>query len=291
MKELTIKVTFPGKREAIYRFKESPVRVGRSSECHLSICHEAVPRELCLAWLEDDGRTVRIEERPHLTNSLLNGKSLVTGGVSGANVELTLGPLKLRFAPEENFIGVSGGQEQSPKQKQVRPFVLAAAGLAVFLAASLLIMKDRNVAHTNNFQLLPDDPFCQTIEEHCELPVSCLERARLLTTRARELLSKPLSSPSHEVSAASLFERAAQLYETIKAPEAIQTRRKAARMKEQVRDAYRRDVVALRRSLKSAGSIDPVDMARRVSGYLIDCDGPGRYWLDGLIANTDQKKE
>ncbi len=287
MKELFIRVSFPGRNEAIYRFRETPVRVGRSPECHLSICHQAVPRELCIAWLEEDGRTVRVEERPQLTNPLLKGKNLVTGGVSGKSIELTVGPLKLQFASEEGRIDVSNHKSRRP----IRPVFFAIVGLALFSIAALSIFKDVGSHHQSGIRQLPDDPLCRTVTEYCESPHSCLERARLLATRARELLLRPGHLPINEIRAASLLGRAARLYESGNAPEADDIRREATQIEDRVRDSYKRDVVALRRSLESGGPNHAGDIAKRVHSYLIDCDGPGRRWLSRLIASTNQNKE
>ncbi|MCP4674923.1 MAG: hypothetical protein GY854_05325 [Deltaproteobacteria bacterium] len=283
MKELSVTVTFPGTPEATYRFREFPVRIGRLPECHLSICHESVPRDLCLVWLEDEGRTVRVEERPGLTNPLFVGRSLVAGGLSGDVVDLAVGPVKLKLASVERLADskASGKGRQSWFQIIVA-LGLVVLGISVFFGHGVGQKTDSDMS-----EMLPDEPFCGPAKETCRSKEACDERARILVSRGRELLSRPGFSPSDQVRAAIFLERGARFYAAAGAPVTSSIQREADEAKGKVASAYKRDVMKLRRSLREdATAVARVNAARRVSSYLVECAGPGRRRLERFLEKT-----
>ncbi len=283
MKELSVTITFLGAPEATYRFREFPVRIGRLPECHLSICHESVPRDLCLVWLEDEGRTVRVEERPGLTNPLFVGRSLVTGGLSGDVVDLAIGPLKLKLASVERLAdSKASGKRWQPWFRAMLALGLVVLGISVFLGREVGQKTDSKVS-----EMLPDEPFCSPVKETCESKEACDERARILVSRGRELLSRPGSSPSAEVRAAIFLERGARFYAAAGTAVASGVQREADEAKGKVTSAYKRDVMKLRRLLgEDATEGARVNAARRVSSYLVECDGPGRRRIERFLEKT-----
>ncbi len=277
MNELSITVTLDGEKDATYRFSESPVLVGRSPECHLNICHEAVPRELLSAWVEDDGKTVRLEERPGLTNRILVGKSIVDGGISGTRLDASVGPVSLRLEPA----GVASPKSDAGGATRIRFFALIAVAV-VAIAGFVLFNKGIAAPGVVHKEALPETPFCEGRPVHCASKDACLEMARLHRTRAEELLRRPSLSPNQQVRAATLLEDAASLYRGSDDAKAEEILLMANPIKERVIDTYQKERLTFLRLLEKK----PVDRnkversARIIASYLGDCQGPWTAWLE-----------
>ncbi|MDJ0763836.1 MAG: hypothetical protein QNJ97_12725 [Myxococcota bacterium] len=290
MQELSIVVTAEGENSRTYQFREFPVRIGRSPECHLSICHEAVPRELCIAWLENRGRTVRVEERPHLTNPLLQHQRLVDGGISGPRIDVSVGPVGLTFEPsasrKDPTINIG-------KLNSARTVIIGIIGLVLVLIALTTQLNTVGSRSLDGYTLLPPHPICRIPEDTCDDALVCRERIRLFASRAQEMLSRPGDDPGVQIHAAMLLKRAVQLGQAADDPEIRVITNAAKIAEENVVVAYQRDALALKQILeKSTSNQEAVaSMASRLSNYLAFCDGPGRQWLHRLVTHTDHRKE
>jgi hypothetical protein len=266
MKELSITVFAPGKPEATFRFENRPICVGRSGNCHLSIRHEAIPRELCMAWLEEEGSIVRVEERPHLTNPLITKGSVVSGGISGKRVELCVGPIQLVFAPADEEICAPGKKTTN----WVRITGLSILSLATLFWA--IAMEDEKKITGRVTLDLPDSPLCPGKDERCDSFETCTERARLLASRAEEIHSRPSASTRDRVRATSFLVRAARLYEDWGAPETGRVRGASKTAVQSTIQSYRLDVATLRSVLSGRTSYKKLEnVAKTVEAYLFDC--------------------
>jgi hypothetical protein len=280
MTALLITVEIPDNGCTTYRFEQCRVRVGRHQDCDLSICHEAMPRELCVAWIEDDNCTLRVEESPRLTNPLINGKNIVAGGVSGPGMELAVGPIVLRFT-------VSDRKSFSVQEKKAggrnRVGMVAAGATLITLAAVFIGGTPKDPYRKNGFSKLPDSPFCSFLADRCDMPEICTERARLLITRARDLNSRPGGNREHKVRAASLLRRAARLHSRLNSLLVDTLEQEASRSEEAVTTAYRRDVSMLGRALRRGRKSAAIALAaKRVFGHLGACHSRERAWLQRL---------
>jgi hypothetical protein len=133
---------------------------------------------------------------------------------------------------------------------------------------------------------LPDTPFCAVKADPCGTPESCMERARLLITRARDLNSRPGDNLRHRVAAATFLRRAVYLYHGSKSPPVTALEQEASRSEEAIGTAYRRDVMHLRQAVRrgrEGGEIG--EAAARVLTYLGPCHGREMTWLQRLQAN------
>jgi hypothetical protein len=277
MTALLITVEIPDNGCTTYRFEQCRVRVGRHRDCDLSICHEAMPRELCVAWIEDDNRTVRVEECPRLTNPLINGKSMVAGGVSGPGMELAVGPIMLRFAVGDR-LSISAQEKKAGGRTRVG--MVAAGATLITLVAFFIGETPKDPYRENGFAKLPDSPFCSFLADGCDLPEICLERARLLITRARDFNSRPGGNREHKVRAASFLRRAVRLHRRLNSPLVDTLEREASRSEEAVITTYRRDVSMLRRALRHGRRPAAIALAaKRVFGHLGACHSRERAWL------------
>jgi hypothetical protein len=280
MTALFITVETPENGQTTYRFEKRRVRIGRRKGCDLSIYHRAMPRELCVAWVEDDACTVRVEERPRLTNPLIKEESIVAGGVSGKRMAFSVGPIKLRFEAGQG----NSNAAMHKKNTLTRCFVLAATGaISVALAIVLLGGTRRDPSHDNPFLKLPDTPFCPRNTDRCNVPETCRERARLLITRARDLNSRTGEGRAHGVRAATFLRRAAQLYRLSKSPLVGKVEQEASLAEEAIKAAYRRDVMTLGEAIRRGRKPLEIEAATdRVAAYFGPCHVRERAWLRGL---------
>ncbi len=289
MTALLITVEIPETGQTTYRFEKGRVRVGRHQACDLSICHQVMPRELCVAWVEDDSHTVRVEERPRLTNPLIKGKTIVAGGVSGKRMVLSVGSIRLRFeAGEGTAPAVS--RKKGPVTK---PLLFAAPG-AIILGLAVIFLGGTNgdASRASGFSTLPDNPFCPVEEDPCDAPESCMERARLLITRAGDLRSRPGGRLEYQVRAATFLRRAAYLCHAAKSPRFPLVEQEASRMEDAIGKAYRRDVMLLRGTVREGGKIAKMgEAAARVVAYLGPCHMRGATWLRSLQTNHPPRLE
>lgn len=283
MRELAVRVVLPGEPPRIYRFADPVIRIGRSPDCQLAICHEAVPRELCVAWLEDDGRTVHVEERAGLTNPLLHGNRLVRGGVSGERVELAVGPILLGLAPSAP--GNHVFQASAPRRIS-RAAAAAALLAAVALFGGAILVRGEKTSASRPDQL-PEDPWCSAEVPACGAPQACREQARLLATRAEEVLARPSGAPEDRVRAVLMLDRAERLAAAGGAPDAGALQAKLAERRRAVTAEYRREAVALKQLVRAGSEPTATEQARRVLAYLAECHPDGLDWLRSLSGERE----
>jgi hypothetical protein len=283
-KELSITVSFIGQKPVVYQFHKFPVRVGRSAKCDLAICHEAIPRELCLAWLEEDGSKVRIEERPGLTNPLKKGARTLNGGIEGRQVELSAGPVALAFAPASIIT-------QHQHRTSIRLYLIASVVALCLLGITLNTHLGKTSKRLHSVDRLPSTPLCAVEAESCAKPESCIEKARLLATRARAIISSHTNDEGSTVRAASMLHRAARLYSSVNHQEASSTAQEAASLSKAANDNYNRDITVLRLALRNSSKLSARNAARRLLDQLKDCNGEFRPQLEELAASPARKEE
>jgi hypothetical protein len=266
--DISVTVTAPGTSPRTYIFDEQPVEVGRAPECHVSICHEAVPRRLCSAWLEDGGRGVRVEERPGLTNPLMRGVRPIRGGIGGARLDLSVGPVGISFSP--------ASARQAAEDSHFSLFAISKIGIGAILLLTLLLGA--------SLALGPDDP--AAVQPLPELPGSPFEkeaddldergnvhRADLLYTRARSMLEVRNPPPLALASAAVMLRRSALMLEGSKESAlAGEIAREAAALLASVEQRYRKEVLDLRRFLKT-GDLESAESSARVVAEFLEGGG------------------
>lgn len=284
MKELCVTVSVLGGQSTEYRFDEPVVRIGRSAECHLSICHEAVPRELCRAWLEGDG-TVRVEERPNLSNPLLCKGRRVVGGLSGDLLDLSVGPVQLKFS--SSLVR----PEKIPAGARKKKTVLAAGVAAVLLLASCIavLVKPKPAARLS-MPDLPDNPLSLEQSELCDSTLTCREKGKMLATRAKEIAHRAGAGAAEKVRAASLLVRAGRLLAAAGDPSAREVALNAKAMEQEVVAAYRRQVLALRLAVERGDRAAAISIAQNVAGYLADREDRAGERLNRLIGSKEEKR-
>ncbi|MDD5305944.1 MAG: hypothetical protein PHU25_01360 [Deltaproteobacteria bacterium] len=276
--ELSVRVAVPGSREAVYRFAEPVVRVGRSDACHLSICHEAVPRELCRAWVEEGGGSVRVEERPGLRNPLMKGKRPVRGGVAGPVLHLSIGPVSLVFEPADPIHRPASSAKPGLRRAAFAGLALATVACAVLLASDRL---DRTPL-SGPVDTLPATPFASPTRTSCPDVGECVVEARLSASRARELLSRPGATPGTGVAATRLLRDAATKLALAGASDATDVATQADDLERRTLAAYRREVLALERALERGDEPAKGAAARNLIEFLGAGDDPARTFLSSL---------
>lgn len=273
MPELQIEVVLPGVPGRSYRFSETPVLVGRAETCHLGVRHAAMPRELCRIWLENDGRRVRVEERPGLTNPLLAGGRPVRGGVSGPRLELTVGPVRLVAEP--------AGLRQAGGRAHPRRRVLAGLGVLALVAGLALVLGSSPRGTVDPLAArLPSSPFPRTGEAGSGTGGDP-GRAALLESRAAELLSRPEAAPADGIEAALLLRRAASL---LPQDEARTVAARALALEAALAASYREQGLALERALARGDARAASQAAGELLSYLEHHEDAGARRRLALIA-------
>ena len=264
MSDLHIQLALPDRQTKLYVFNTFPVRIGRDRANHLPIDHAAVPRELCIAWLETDGQTIRVEERPGLTNPLLRGNTRVQGGVSGTSLHLKAGPAQLLFSTEPAAARV-------PKKKRaLSPVWISAAGALILLIAS-----GKPGARTNQepdvFALLPKSPLCPPSFATCSGEVTCRARARLLRERAAETLSRRSVSLAERVHAIYQLQESVQLCVTADPKAHTQTETSLRAALKGLDDAYQQARMDLRIAVDVSDDRKIIDVSKDLKDTLGSC--------------------
>jgi len=255
--EIRIDVSLPEETPRTYVFSDFPVTIGRSPSCTLSVCHEAMPRELCSVW--NEGGILRLEERPDLTNPLLRNGKPVRGGATGRRLCLTVGPVRLDLS-----VGVSPADAADLRPA---PWKRPAAGALVIAGAVLLLFL--RAAHSRNTDARPG-PRAHVPALSCtEAPVSpSVEAARLAEERAVELLARRPSRMAVRREAAILLCGAAAALEAEDELRAGTVRNLAEQLVEALSDECRRRRLVLLRGLDARASPDIV--AHRAAD-LLEC--------------------
>lgn len=280
MPELYITVSFPGMPEKTYRFDRFPVRVGRSEANDLAICHESVPRDLCTMWPEPDGRTVRVEERPGLKNPLLAGSTVVCGGVSREVVKLSVGPCGLTART---------GEAPSRARRPGKGAAVSAVVVVAVIAIGVAARRTDTASVAFSAAALPKTPFCAEAPPTCASSGACAEQARMLVSRAREILSRPWLGRPERIRAAMTLETAAGMMGPEAANEADAWRSQAADLKTALTQQYQQDVMALARALRDGA---PEAVRAAATPLLRDlgiCGGGARDALEAMMLETGGK--
>ncbi|MFO8071755.1 MAG: hypothetical protein R6V85_07750 [Polyangia bacterium] len=263
MHELSITVRAPEAPARSYRFGEGPIRIGRSPRCQLSICHFAVPRELCRAWLESDSGKVRVEERPELTNPLLHRGRPVRGGVGGERLELSVGPVEIEIEPAGALAGTKSGSGRV-RLKLLGGCALLAAALAGATLAGNRAGNDRNGPAL--LEELPASPIPTVSRPACDEAEECKTRSDLLLSRAEELLGR--GGPAGRIEAAVLLRRASALLSQVERDRATGIEARADDLARGVEAAYRRAALQLERALAANEKKNAAAAAAVLAGYL-----------------------
>ncbi len=280
MGELSITVSIPGSCSSTYQFSDPIVRIGRSPDCHLTISHEAVPRDLCSCWLEEEGNLVRVEERSGLTNPLLVDRKRVIGGISGAALTLQVGPVFLDIEPAKSVtINRSSANRRSPRT------VLIAALAVVAIGVMLLPTPDEKAGSIGP-DVLPRSPLPEVSVEPCPSSHGCKERSDLLISRADALLDHAHPSPADQIRAIGLLTHAAELVRSTSKKTAERLSGRVAVLERRVLAAYRREVLALMQALETGDSPRTAAAARNVAAYLGDRDQRAHRWLQSLMVRA-----
>jgi hypothetical protein len=281
MGAIAITVRLPNAAAKTYRFDETPLLIGRSPECALAICHEAVPRALCRIWSEERGRAVRVEALPGLTNPLTcNGRRLFDGA-TGPRLLLAVGPIELDVRP------AAASTERAITRRPTRVLAVAAVALVGLLAIGLSTVRNAAPAPPpGGIALLPDDLPPAPPTDHCEAHRDCAARAELLATRGRALLANPAAAVADLYRASRLLDRGARLATESGAPSSARLRKDADHALSLVTAAYRRERARLQRALELDDPIAAARSAARLRDLLPGNDTvAARRWLGGIAAD------
>ena len=282
MPQLHAVVEIPRRGRTTYAFDTFPVRIGRSDDNQLIIAHECVPRDLCTAWLETDGKTVRVEERPGLRNPLVCGKSRVQGGISASRLQLRVGPVRLILSSEE---------ERAPSGTRKRTgFVVAAAGTAAMLMIVAMGGPPPKADHKAAlFEVLPKSPLCATPKVQCNTPAQCAERARLLPARATEMLSRRSLSLVDRVRAVTMLGEAAAAAKNGIARPVNSIFLEASRAESALNNQFQQEIMRLRTALINKDSKTIREAAASLRDALYGCDPEIRTRLDRLVKTNREE--
>jgi len=284
MEQLSVTVRGEDGVSRCYRFDETPISIGRSPECDISILHEAVPRHLCRVWLEEGGRRVRVEERPGLTNALeLNGRA-IEGGASGAHLSLRVGPIAISLSPSGTCAEKSSGRRPL-RSRLIRSLPIVAATIAASLA--LIGFGPHRIRGTRAVDALPESLFAESVPM-APPPSGDAEadrsRASLSSSRAEEILSRASATNHERVEAILDLRIAASLFEAAGDKGAASAcKRKAAKGADEIDRAWRRDRLALVRDLDTEDEDAISASASRLADYLSPSMGEPRRALLLLI--------
>lgn len=285
MTDLRITVSVPGEHPRTYLFGDTPVLIGRSPKCRLSICHEAVGRELCRAWIEGDGRSVRVEECPGLTNPLTMGSNPVRGGLVGKRLDLNVGPLSLSFRPsssEDNDVAAS-----SPKILAPRRIAPALAVVAILGLGAVFAFRPHAPSTTRNDIDLPDSVPLNPYKSKPGQVAKPVQQAAILHSRAVELLSRTGAGPREKAIATGLMLESADLLKLDgDSIETSRRRKDAEDLKRALDLSYRKEVLALHRHLEKNNMSAASAVASTLLEYLDHGDGHTVERLKQLASST-----
>lgn len=263
-----------------YCFDTFPVQIGRSASNHLAIGHPAVPRELCTTWIEPDGETIRVEERPHLTTPLLRGRALVRGGVSARKMDLKVGPIQLSFR-----VGEAATSASQPSHKKMLLYALAFVVL-IALVRWCCRSNDTSFAPRELIASLPQTPFCVDSSLPCDSPIHCERKARLAVSRARETLGHPGATRREHIEAAATFKAAAKRLAMIRVDDVTPLLREAEGIQSAIARRYRQNLMGLKEGLR----VDNKERIHRFARLVLDdietCDAASTRVLEKLIRET-----
>ena len=283
MAELKITVSVPGEPPRTYLFGDTPVLIGRSPKCRLSICHEAVGRELCKAWIEGDGRTVRVEECPGLTNPLTMGSKPVRGGLVGKHLNLNVGPLSLSFRPSSSKD--NDGASTPTNSRAPRRIVHALVVVAILGMGAVFAFWPRAPLEVRSDIDLPDSvPLNPHKSKPGQVPEPA-QQAAILYSRAVELLSRTGAGPREKAIAAGLMIESVDLLKLDgDSIETSRRQREAEDLKRALNLSYRKEVIALHRHLEKNNMNAASAIASTLLEYLGASDGNAVEWLEQLAS-------
>ena len=290
MTDLRITVSVPGEHPRTYLFGDTPVLIGRSPKCRLSICHEAVGRELCKAWVEGDGRSVRVEECPGLTNPLTIGSNPVRGGLVGKRLDLNVGPLSLSFRPSSSED--NDGTTSPAKRHALRRIAPALAVVAILGLGAVFAFWPRAPFTTRSVIDLPDSVPLNPLQSKPGRVTEPAQQAAILYSRAVELLSRTGAGPREKAIAAGLMLESADLLKLDgDSIETSRRRREAEDLKRALDLSYRKEVLALHRHLEKNDMNAASAVASTLLEYLGRSDGQTVEWLEQLASSAPDRKD
>lgn len=271
MQELEIEIIINKETEAIYRFSDFPVHIGRDRDCHLSICHESVPRKLCKVWLEQNG-LIHVEENPGLSNPLFeNGKQMHNGVVKPA-ISARVGPIGLE-------IRNVASKKKKNTARLLRPgtIVIAFAGLfALAMMACFLLGEPVDYSTVDITDFPKTIAFSEdTLDGHSDVPVQMLiqlaqteymrtpieirRQIEAIAMMKRVVISTPPESPSHE-----------------------QAELLATRWEQALNASYRLEIIALFSAIERNDSAAIQKSTEKLLNCLRHSDAPIVEWLQRI---------
>lgn len=276
MSKLHIQLELAHQKQTAHIFETFPVRIGRSKFNDLKIDHESIPRELCIAWLETDGQTVRVEERPGLKNPLLCGKTRVEGGISGKNLHLRAGAAAIGFSAD-------GFMEKSTVPKRSFGVAAASALCLIFVIAAVGRTGPKTQSGADLFSVLPKSPNCHEPSVQCADRVSCEERARLLYERGQEILSRRGATLTDLSRAVSNLKDSLSLTVSVAPVDTAEATQLPAHAEERLMNAYQQEVMRLRAAVKEQNRAAVKTSAALIKDAIGICDPRATRMLEQLI--------
>jgi len=271
MQELEIEIIINRETEAVYRFSDFPVHIGRDRDCQLSICHESVPRKLCKVWLEQNG-LIHMEENPGLSNPLFeNGKRMHNGVVKPA-ISARVGPIGL----EIRNVAL---KKKKNTTRLLRPgtIVIAFAGLfALAMVASFILIEpvDFRAVDVTDFPktiTFPKD----TLDRHSNIPVQML-----IQLAQTEYMRTPVEI-SRQIEAITMMKRAATSTSPA-SPNHAQAALLVTRWEQALNASYRLEIIALFSAIERNDSAAIQKSAEKLLSCLRNADAPIVEWLQRI---------
>ncbi len=279
MHNLCISVSVRGENPTKYVFEEFPVQIGRAKNNHLSIQHQAVPRELCIARIESDNQTIRVEERPNLTNPLLNGSKLVEGGISGPCLNLTVGPVSLSFS-----INDMSTDRIITKRRFGLIAILFVAAVSGLIALNR--MRVNNSESESSQTALPKTPLCKTVEITCKTQEHCAERMRLNNARSKEILSRPRPSMQDRVHAIMLMQESILIGHELEFAISDNFKKDLKKAENTLIGIYQQEVLVFKQALQNQNEKAARESASRLKEVIRNCEDEPEKLLEQMIISN-----
>ncbi|MCK9522870.1 MAG: hypothetical protein M0R76_07475 [Proteobacteria bacterium] len=273
---LQIEVVMGGAPKEVYTFERFPILVGRSSDCHLVVRHESVSKELFAAWLEREGRYVRVEPRPDLTNPLLYLGYPLKVGISERRIELSAGAVRFRLTPHHKE------ELHSPPPTPVLRRVFFPAGLV--LAALLAIWMLHRPAEATPIDASADNLLLPAALQVPVAPSASGNRAapEWFIAQADELLRRKNNMARNRMAAWAHLLRAAALLDTQAPDQSQQLSARAESLGVQLNGEYRRCYRSWQSAQKSGSPLERTAAARCLLPWLQAMSWPKTHVFEAL---------
>jgi len=287
MKELSITVRVGSEPATVYKFDRFPVMVGRSPSCHLAICHESIPRELFTVWLENECSTVRVEERPDLKNPLLDRGVPVKSGISGAKLDLTVGPVVIHLeaaAPVGEIVSAEGTSEE---KWSLRRRMIAAAGIVLLVSMAVLgVSSSRQRSSSTG---LPEE---LSIDFAQSQPLEGLDSpAEMKIQEAGERLLRRTDTVRNRLRALRLFKDAARQLRMSQPTEADSLEKEAENIGMRLKAEYRQCRRNYLRAVEDGTVIELREAAALLLPWLQAMTAPAAVEIESMLRTTRKENE